>query len=94
MVRLGIIKLINTLSLFYTEAQNLGFLAILYMRMGRVCGADGARHYPHITHDLRSGCQDHHPSTNSVQKTIRCNSTSNAPDDGRMYPKHAELRIH
>jgi len=29
-----------------------------------------------------------------VQKTICCNSTSNAPDDGRMYPKHVELRIH
>jgi len=28
------------------------------------------------------------------QKTICCNSTSNAPDDGRMYPKHVELRIH
>jgi hypothetical protein len=26
--------------------------------------------------------------------TICCNSTSNAPDDGRMYPKHVELRIH
>ena len=22
-----------------------------------------------------------------------CNSTSNAPDDGRMYPKHVEIRI-
>jgi len=30
----------------------------------------------------------------AVQKTICCNSTSNAPDDGRMYPKHVELRIH
>jgi len=29
-----------------------------------------------------------------VQKTTCCNSTSNAPDDGRMYPKHVELRIH
>jgi len=29
-----------------------------------------------------------------VQKAICCNSTSNAPDDGRMYPKHVELRIH
>ena len=62
--------------------------------VGRVCGADGAvrlaRHHPH----LRSGSQDHHPSTNSVQKTICCNSTSNAPDDGRIYPKHVELRIH
>jgi hypothetical protein len=62
--------------------------------VGRVCGADGAVHQPHRTHDLRSGSQDHHPSKNSVQKTIRCNSTSNAPDDGRMYPKHVELRIH
>jgi len=57
-------------------------------------GADGARHNPHRTHDLRSGSQDHHPSKNSVHKTICCNSTSNAPDDGRMYPKHVELRIH
>jgi len=32
-----------------------------------------------------------HPKT---RKTIRCNSTSNAPDDGLMYPKHVELRIH
>ena len=53
--------------------------------VGYVYGADGA---------VRSGCQDRHPSKNSVQKTICCNSTSNAPDDGRMYPKHVELRIH
>ena len=52
-----------------------------------------ARHHPHRTHDLRSGSQDHHPSKNSMQKTICYNSTSNAPDDGRMYPKHVELRI-
>ena len=57
-----------------------------------VYGADGAaRHHPHRTH---SGSQDHHPSKISVQKTICCNSTSNARDDGRMYPKHVELRIH
>ena len=37
---------------------------------------------------------DHHPSKNSVQKTICCTSASNAPDDGHMYPKHVELRIH
>ena len=62
--------------------------------VGRVYGVDGAaRHHPHRTHDLRSGSQDHHPSKNSVHKTICCNSTSNAPDDGRMYPKHVELRI-
>jgi len=53
-----------------------------------------ARYHPHRKHDLRSGCQDHHPSKNSVQKTVSCNSTSNAPDDGRMYPKHVELKIH
>jgi len=55
--------------------------------VGRVYGADGAvraRHHPHPTHD---------PCKNSVQKTICCNLTSNAPDDGRMYPKHVELRI-
>jgi len=62
--------------------------------VGRVYGADGARHNPHRTHDLRSGSQDHHPSKNSVQKTICCNLISNAPDDGRMRPKHVELRIH
>jgi len=54
----------------------------------------GAENHPHRTHDLRSGSQDRHSSKNSVQKTICCNSTSNAPDDGRMYPKHVELRIH
>jgi len=53
-----------------------------------------ARHHPHRTHDLRSGSYDHHPSKTSVQKTICCNSTSDPPDDGRMYPKHIELRIH
>ena len=62
--------------------------------VGRVCGADGVmRHHPHRKHDLRSGSQDHHSSKNSVQKTICRNSTSNAPDDGRMYLKHVELRI-
>ena len=64
--------------------------------VGRVYSADGAvrRQHLHRKHDLCSGSQDHHPSTNSVQKTICCNSTSNAPDDARMYPKHVELRIH
>jgi len=69
--------------------------------VGRVYGADGAVpctirtvHNPHRTHDLRSGSQDHHPSKNSVQKTICCNSTSNAPGYGRMYQKYVELRIH
>ena len=29
-----------------------------------------------------------------LSSTICCNSSSNAPDDGRMYPKHVELRTH
>jgi len=63
--------------------------------VGRVYGADGAaRQHPHRKHELRSVSQDHHSSKTSVQKTICCNSTSNAPDDGHMYPKHVELRIH
>jgi len=63
--------------------------------VGRVYDVDGAvRHHPHHIHDLHSGFQDHDPSKNLVQKTICCNSTSNAPDDGCMYPKHVELRIH
>ena len=80
------------------SAPNLWMYGGIESCIGRVYGADGAvrvvRYRPHHTHDLRSGSQDHHPSTNSVQKTICCNSTSNAPDDGRMYPKHVELRIH
>ena len=63
--------------------------------VGRVCGADdAARQHPHRTHDLRSGSQEHHQSKNSVQKTVCCNLTSNAPDDGRMHPEYVELRIH
>ena len=61
--------------------------------VGRVYGLDGAvRHHPNRTHDLRSGCQDHHPSTNWVQKTMCCNLTSSAPDDGRMRPEHVQLK--
>ena len=55
--------------------------------VGRVCGADGAEHGT-----IRP--QDHHPSKTSVQKTVCYNSTSNAPDGGRVYPKHVELRMH
>jgi len=46
--------------------------------VGRVYGADGAVH----------------GAIRTVHTTICCNSTSHAPDDGRMYPKHVELRIH
>ena len=51
-------------------------------RVVRVVPCD-ARHHSHRTHDTES----------SVQKSICCNSKSNAPDDGRMCPKHVELRI-
>jgi len=34
-----------------------------------------------------SSSQDHHPSKNSVQKTICCNSTSNAPDEWAYVPE-------
>ena len=51
--------------------------------IGRVCGADVAVRLAR-----------HDPCKNSVQKTICCNSTSDAPDDGRMYPKHVELKTH
>jgi len=50
--------------------------------------------HPNRIHDPRSDSQDHHPSTNSVQKTICCNLTANAPDDGRMRPKHVASRWH
>ena len=59
--------------------------------VGRVYGADGA---VHSTIRTVHSSQDHHPSKNSVQKTVCCNSTSNASDDGCMYPKHVELRIY
>jgi hypothetical protein len=63
--------------------------------VGRVCDADGAgQHHPYHSHDLCSGSQDHHPSKNSVQKIICCNSKSNDPDDVLMYTNHVELRIH
>jgi len=60
--------------------------------LGRVYGLDGVVNHPNRTHDLRNGSQDHHPSKNSVQKTVCCNLTSSAPDDGRLRPKHVELK--
>jgi len=47
---------------------------------------------PAEKNNWRSGSQDHHPSTNWVKQTICCNLKSSAPDDGRMRPKHVELR--
>jgi len=41
---------------------------------------------------LLSGSQNHHPSKNSVQKTIWCNSIMLLMMDV-MYPKHVELRM-
>ena len=45
------------------------FTVISYSAL-KTQGADVAVRHPHRTHDLRSGSQDHHPSKNSVQKTI------------------------
>ena len=62
--------------------------------IGRVYGADGAMHDTistvHTTHAVALKTTTH-PKTRCRKC---CNSTSNAPDDGHMYPKHAELRIH
>ena len=48
--------------------------------------------------DLESNCVGRvngAPYTRPTQqKTICCNSKSNAPDDGRMYPKRVELGIY
>jgi len=63
---------------------------------GRVCGADGAVHGVIRTVNTTNAAAlktTTHPKTR-CRKTIRLNSTSNTPDDGRMYPKHVELRIH
>jgi len=43
---------------------------------------------------LESCCVLHVYGADGALRTICCNSTSNAPDDGRMYPKHVKLRIH
>ena len=76
------------------SVHNGTFLWFQYLALKNYCVAVRlARQHPHRTHDLRSGCQDH-PSKNSLQKTICCTSTSNAPDHGRMYTKNVELRIY
>jgi len=66
--------------------------------VGRVYGADGAVQSHgtirtvHTTYAATLKTTTH-PKTR-CKKTTCCNSTSNTPDDGRMYPKHVELRIH
>jgi len=62
----------------------------------RVYGADGAvrRTIRTVNTTYAAALKTTYPSKNYVQKTVCCNSTSNAPDDGLMYPKHVELRIH
>jgi len=63
--------------------------------VGRVCGVDVA---VRLESCVQCGCchatEVAHPSKNSLHKTICCNTTSTAPDDGRMYPRHVELRIY
>ena len=46
-------------------------------------------------HTTYAACRKPYAAENRMlQKTICCNSTSNAPDDGRMYAKYVELRTH
>ena len=50
--------------------------------------------HAHSKHDISSVSQNHHTTKISFQKVTCFNETSNALDDGCMYPKHIELRIH
>jgi len=52
--------------------------------VGCVYGVDGAVHRTVHTTYATSLNTTTHPKTR-CRKTICCNSTSNAPDDGRMY---------
>jgi len=63
--------------------------------VGRVCGADGALQSQGTIRTVHTTYAAAHRTTTHLQtrKTICCSLTSNAPDDGRMYPKHVELRI-
>jgi len=64
--------------------------------VGHVYGADGESHGTirtvHTTYAAALKTTIH--KKNSVQKTTCCNSTSTAPHDWLMYPKHVELRIY
>jgi len=42
---------------------------------------------------LKSRCVDRVYGADGAVRIARWNSTPNAPDDGRMYPKHVDLRI-
>jgi len=63
--------------------------------VGRVYGADGAVHGTirtvHTTYSAALKTTTH-PKTRYT-KILCCNFIPNAPDEGRMYPKHVELRI-
>jgi len=63
--------------------------------LDRVYGADGAVSYGTVrtinTTYVAALKTIIHPQT---RKTMCCNSASNAPDGGRMYPKYVELRTH
>jgi len=54
------------------------------------CGWCRARHHPHLTQWLSRPppIQKLGPEIHMLQ------STSNAPDNGSMHPKHVELRVH
>jgi len=64
-----------------------------------VCGMCVVRGTRHCTRHTATAHTHTHTHTLHIisfftmQKAIRCKSTSKAPDDGRMYPKYVELRI-
>jgi len=104
---ISVINQIDAQNLFYNKFISCLYMFrayVLIIRRSKLyCAASGIftpvggrlvhrlREESPVTHDPRSGSQDHHSSTNWVQKTIRCNLTSSAPDDGRVCPKHVEL---
>ena len=67
--------------------------------VGRVYGADGAvrlsRTAPSATKTRPTQRLSRPPPIQKLGAgNHMCNSTSSAPDDGRIYPKHVELKIH
>jgi len=77
----------------HTRHKFCSILTVVYLV--RVYGVDGAVHGTIRTVNMTYAAAlrtTTHPQI-SVQKTICSNSTSNAPDCGRMRPKHVELRI-
>jgi len=62
--------------------------------VGRVYGADDDVRLPRL-HPHRTQRLSRPPPIQKLgAENLCCNSTSNVPDDGRMYSKHVELSIY